>query len=188
MILQQLINLQDLLRIDPKLFDDIKIPGEADKDVLLSEIFTRCALLEPQFPDTRIFKVFSDAFFVNNYHQFEKLLQVDSAEYDITSNYWSEKNRDFTTDRKSTNIGNSENTSQHAAYNSNTFDNDDKNIGTVNNNGTVNGTDAEKETVKGNNGRESIQTTLQRERSLAAEDAYSIIAKLYEKNLFYVVY
>lgn len=188
MILQQLINLQDLLRIDPALFDDIKIPEDCDKTHLLSEIYDRCALLEPQYADTRIFKIFSDSFFENNYEMFTRLLQVDNAKYDLTSNYWNEKNRTYKTDRKSTNTGSSENTSLHAAYNSNTFDNDDKNIGNVANNGSVNGMDTEIESIKGNNGKESIQAVLQRERAFVSEDAYKIIAKMYEKHLFYVVY
>lgn len=188
MILQNLMNLRDMIQIDPDLFKDIDIPPEADKAHLLNVIYERCCRSEPLYPDTRIFKAFSDAFFSTNYRQFEKLLEIDNTDYDPLNDYGMTESEKVEGNSVIKTEGTGTTLSQHAAFNTGGFENNDKDIVESKGSNQQNGSTTIERKKIGRTGKYSMAEIVNGERMILRTDAYKIIADQYENALFYTIY
>lgn len=81
------VTLMGLMQWDQTLFDDIVIPEEMDKDVLIGTIQLRCADYEVLYPDWDFFKMASDLFFKKHQLTFKRWWDATHAEYDPLYNY-----------------------------------------------------------------------------------------------------
>lgn len=154
-----LVNLWELSNYT--LFDNIVLPDDMDKTVLVNTIFDEAAELEPITPNPVLFQAKIENFFSRNLNAFTRLFDSLVADYDPLENY--RRNETETAESKL------------AAFDSNDYQN--SNYNTVGS------------TIYGNIGTMTSQQMLESEIKLRAKyNAYMIITDLFINDLMIQLY
>ena len=206
------LTLGGIYNYDNTLFDDIVIPDNVDKEVLITEILRQSAGNESRYQSPKLLKRMIENFFKTNEWKFSELWKTTEYEYDPLVNYdleisetrEREENNDRTRSVKST--GNSTDRSEGksedsvSAYNVSSYSPKSKtdSNGTNTNNSSSSGTETEKnagdgtETItrheKGDNSARSTQYMIKEQRDIVNFNWYQIVADEFENDLTIPLY
>lgn len=206
------LTLGGIYNYDNTLFDDIVIPDNADKDVLITEILRQSAGNESRYQSPKLLKRMIENFFKTNEWKFSELWKTTEYEYDPLVNYdleisetrEREENNDRTRNVES--IRNSTGTSKGtvkegvSAYNVSDYSPKSKtdSDGTITNNGTGSETETENskgdgtESIirreKGDNSARSTQYMIKEQREIVDFNWYQIVANEFEDELTIPIY
>lgn len=81
------------------LFNDIVLPDEIDKEILINSIFDECDELEPITSNPLLLKAKIDNFFLKNKRGFEHLIALNALEYNPIENTDRYEEKDYTITR-----------------------------------------------------------------------------------------
>lgn len=187
------------------IFDDIKIPSEINKTVLINNIMDKCEVHTPIYEDPYLFKAKIDNFFLRNYDVYLRLVQAFNADYNPIDNYnkterWVEKtdgNENIDSTNNTVNGGSTDIENRVSAYNSNSYQPKDLTTNKLNTTEQNTGDSDRKYgenvvhegTIKGNVGVTTSQQMLESELLLRPKlNIYEVIANdFYNEFMVYVI-
>lgn len=200
------LSVLGLYKHDDTVFDQMSLPltEHIDRSTLVNNILLECAELETLYTDPDVFKfalkVWSDA----RLHVWQELADTMDYEYnpiwnkDVHDEEYIKNTRDESriyTDQASNNSSGTT-TNQGVAFNSNTFEDREKDISSGSMNSTDNSTtrdagynDQTREfTSQGNQGVTSTQQLIQEEREVSKFSLYDIIISEFKTRFCLLVY
>lgn len=209
-----MFNFQSLVDYDNTILDGAGlVPAGIDPDILKSEIMIQCGLLQPLYPEPETMKAAIKQWFSARQWTFEHLLNIIAAEYSPIENTDRYDQTTRVIDRDTTDQGSNtretestvntsgESTGQVSAFNSDTWQNSDKNnstgntsgtedvTGTENRSGTEDVTETFTQHLHGNIGVTTNQEMIKQELALLADfNIYTWIAMNLRDSLFLEVY
>ena len=206
------LTLGGIYNYDNTLFDDIVIPDNADKEVLITEILRQSAGNESRYQSPKLLKQMIENFFKTNEWKFSELWKTTEYEYDPLVNYdleisetrEREENNNLTRSVESTgnNKVKSSDTIENSvsAYNvsgyspkdktetAGTNENTAKNRGTETENKKGDGTETVTRHEKGDNSARSTQYMIKEQRDIVNFSWYQIVANAFEDELTLPLY
>lgn len=206
------LTLGGIYNYDNTLFDNIVIPDNADKNVLITEILRQCAGNESRYQSPKLLKRMIENFFKTNEWKFSELWKTTEYDYDPLVNYdleisetkEREENNDRTRNVEST--GNSTDNSEGSvedsvsAYNVSGYSPKDKtdsrgintnnsfNTGIETENSKGDGTETITRHEKGDNSARSTQYMIKEQRDIVNFNWYQIVANEFEDELTITLY
>lgn len=209
-----MFNFQALVDYDNTILDGAGlVPAGIDPDILKSEIMLQCGLLQPLYPEPETMKAAIKQWFSARKWTFVHLLNIIAAEYSPIENTDRYDQTTRVIDRDTTDQGRNtrdtestvntsgESTGQVSAFNSDTWQNSDKNnstgqtsgtedvTGTENRSGTEDVTETFTQHLHGNIGVTTNQEMINQELALLADfNIYTWIAMNLRDSLFLEVY
>lgn len=205
---QSRLTILGLYKWDTTLFDLLNLPGDLDKDALVSLLVTRCATLEILYPNPEVMKNLIGLWSIQSQYTWNKLYNSMLLDYDPIANYdrtethelssrASGESRDSGED-KTENEGNTN--FQVAGFNTTSGsptladkekDSSESTTTTTygrKNNNTYDKNDFETIIAKGNIGVTSSQELLEQERKIAMFNIYDEIITDFKKRFCILVY
>lgn len=206
------LTLGGLYNYDNTLFDEIAIPDNADKSILIDEIMRQAGGNESRYQDPNFLKQMINVFFKTNNWKFSELWKTTEYDYDPLVNYdleisetrEREENNDRT--RKVENSGNNTSKSSEtmensvSAYNVSGYspkdktetagsnENSAKSSGTETENNKGGGTETVTRREKGDNSARSTQYMIREQREIVNFNWYQIVADEFENELTIPLY
>lgn len=206
------LTLGGLYNYDNTLFDEIAIPDNADKSILIDEIMRQAGGNESRYQDPNVLKQMINVFFKTNNWKFSELWKTTEYDYDPLVNYdleisetrEREENNDRT--RKVENSGNNTSKSSEtmensvSAYNVSGYspkdkaetggsnENSAKSSGTETENKKGGGTETVTRREKGDNSARSTQYMIREQREIVNFNWYQIVADEFENELTIPLY
>lgn len=206
------LTLGGIYNYDNTLFDDIVIPDNANKNVLITEILRQSGGNESRYQSPKLLKQMIENFFKTNEWKFSELWKTTEYDYDPLVNYdleisetrEREENNDRT--RKVVNSGNNTSKSSETMKNSvsaynvsdyspkdktetkGTNENTAKSSGTETENNKGDGTETITRHEKGDNSARSTQYMIREQREIVNFNWYRIVADEFENELTIPLY
>ena len=128
-----LLSVMGLYQFDNTLFDELETPDGISKDTLISNILSECAELECIISDPETFKTVLAYWSRKNLQPWQKMYEAQIAEYNPLWNKDGTYKETETRDLRST----GESTGQVSAFNTNAFQNSNKNNASGTDTGTI---------------------------------------------------
>ena len=169
------LSVMGLYQFDQTIFDPMMVPEDLDKEVVVGSILDECAELECVIPDPNVFKAVINYWSKKNLQPWTKMAAAQVAEYNPLWNKDGTYQETETRDLRST----GESTGQVSAFNTNTFQNQNKN----NAEGTDTGTITRSRREYGNIGVTTNQQMITAELELRLKNIYTLIAKQYSDEM-----
>ena len=193
---QSWISILGLYDFDNTIFDDMYLPDGMDKDLLINNLLLECAELEVLLPDAGIMKKAIGFWSHAQATVWDKLYDTTQFEYNPIWNkdgiYHEVETHDLTATRNLANTDTGSVTNQRSAYNSSSFQNQEKDIrdlagtdtGTVKDSGTLT-RDREEH---GNIGVTTTQQMIKEEREVDQFNMYDYIVRSFKERFCIMVY
>lgn len=94
------MNFQNQIDFLPEMFDNVRIPDELDRDLVISSIVKRCGLLSPVYSEPYVMQSAIELWFNSNEWTLKHLINIIKAEYSPIENTdrYDETSREITRD------------------------------------------------------------------------------------------
>ncbi len=185
-----------MMEYDNTLFDNITIPTEADRELLVNNILARGAEFEVLYSNYDVLKSLINNWFKVYERTFTKWWNALKLEYNPIENYDRFEDESATNNSQSSSNGSSSGSSsletQQSSYDSSSYQPDNKNIGadsnTYNNSATGAVNEHKVTHIHGNIGVTTSQQMLESELNLALWNWYEHVTDLFLQNFIIAVY
>lgn len=175
------LSIMGMYQWDPTIFDDMLLPVLLERDVVIDNIITECAELECVIPNPEVFKSVIAYWSKKNLQPWTKMAKAQVAEYNPLWNKDGTYRETETRDLRST----GESTGQVSAFNTNSFQNQNKN----NAEGTDTGTITRERREFGNIGVTTSTAMLTEEMEFRSRyNVYDIILEDFKSRFCILVY
>ena len=175
------MSLLGLYNWDSTILDNLRVPADVDKSILVNNLLRECAELEILYPQPEAFKFFVGEWSKERLPVWERLAATLHYEYDPISNY--DKKEEWTDESNGNSEGLSEN--QTAGFNSAGAD-------VPNTKNTVSssasGTNKRTGRTYGNIGVTTTQQMIEEERRISVFDIDHVIIQEFKKEFCIMVY
>lgn len=188
-----------LLQYDPEIFSNLSLPDGINKEILINNIILEYGESPLVYDNPDFMKIAIGAWSMSEKKNIEKILESINSEYEILSDTNIVKNKiktyvsNETLEGHNDANGNGSNENKVSAYNSNTYQPDNKtdNSYTSHNNSTNtrnrNCNDSENEKIEGNSGKNFFDLQKGVVNFYKENNIYEIITKMFrEKFLLYL--
>ena len=185
------ISLLGLYRYDNTLFNDMVVPVEIDKDVLVNNILLETAELEILYPNPDILKAGIEMWSKKRLQAWQRMAVVLYEEYDAFINIKRDEERTITQTRNLANTNNSTAKDNVNAWDDDSADGTLKDTSTIDSKGTDTGTVTthEKFHVEGDSAITDAQDVLKKEMQVRDEfNLYNYIIKEFIEKFCLLVY
>lgn len=186
------LSLRGLYRFDPHLFDDIHLPGDLDRDILINEILLATVDMEVLYPDAGFMRSAIRHWSRKNQTVWEKMYNTTVLEYNPIYNkdgtYTETETRDLKGTSKQT--GSTTDTRKVAGFNSNTLQNESQETSSPDLTGTATDTGTIKRERReyGNIGVTTTQQMIREEREISGYNIYQQIAEMFKVEFCLMIY
>ena len=175
------LSVMGLYQFDPTIFDPMMVPEDLDKETVVGSILDECAELECVIPDPNVFKAVINYWSKKNLQPWTKMYEAQTAKYNPLWNKDGTYQETETRDLRST----GESTGQVSAFNTNSFQNQNKN----NAEGTDTGTITRERREFGNIGVTTSTAMLTEEMEFRSRyNVYDIILEDFKSRFCILVY
>lgn len=182
------LSIVGLYNYDDTIFDNMVVPSELDKDIIIKNILLECAELEILFADSDFFKWAVEQWSKKNAPIWERLYETTQYEYDPLYNRYSTQKEISTIDLQDTDDTHNNFDYSTNAFNENGLVQRDNDVRTHTNLGTDTGTIEKEITMKGNLGLTTVQKMIQEERDIQQFNIYDYIIDDFKQRFCLLVY
>ena len=179
------MSILGLYSYDPTIFDNIQLPSELDRDVMVNNILMNYAELEVLYPDASFMKEAIRQWSLSRLKSWEQMQTVLYADYDPFINIKRDEERTITETRDLK--GKGEATGKVSAWNDTDFQNRSKNLTDTSDTGTV--TTHETFHVEGDSAITDAQDVLKKEMDVRLRfNLYNIIQEEFKQRFLLMLY
>lgn len=179
------MSILGLYNYAPDVFDDMQLPDQLDKNILISNIVMNFAELEVLYPDPKFMKTAIGQWSASRLESWVKMQTVLYAEYDPFINIKRDEERTITETRDLS--GSGEATGQVSAWNEENFQNRNKSITETSDEGTI--TTHETFHVEGDSAITDAQDVLKKEMDVRLKySLYGIIQEEFKQRFLLMIY
>lgn len=179
------MSILGLYSYDPSIFDDLILPDQLDKDVLVNNMLMNFAELEVLFPDPDFMKEAIRQWSASRIQSWERMQTVLYAEYDPFINIKRDEERTITETRDLKGDGTA--TGKVSAWNDTDFQDRNQSITETSDTGTV--TTHETFHVEGDSAITDAQDVLKKEMDVRLKfSLYNIIQEEFKQRFLLMIY
>ena len=208
----ELLSILTIYNNYPDIFDDMYIPADIDKELLINSITTELAEMTVLYSSPVVLKPLISVWSHKEKYNWDKLIATTKFDYNPIDNFDRTETETIKGSKSTTASGaqnattennllvSSDNVHKQAGYNTNTMFDTESDVGSVNNTGTVTNnitsnsnssdTDNTERTLhsRGNIGVTTTQKMIEQERKISEFNIYDYIVRSFKNRFCLMVY